>query len=220
MSPIIGITTCNPAYEALAIEAARRFRHYTGCDCIILTANDGGFDLMLEAVRVAHGRVFCLFDADLWFIRHTSLDQFIGMEGLAAVADPAALHDTFCRRDAETIGFLPERYVNTGLIFANSADSRVILAFDRASVMHAEKKAGLWGTIEDHTEQSILNAALHEQGLPTQFLPQAWNVYTHAARYNHVDTLPAQPIAIHAAGVPLDKKMHRLGLECATFEYR
>lgn len=174
---------------------------------------------MLEAVRVAHGRVMCLFDADWWMIRHEPIDQFVGMDGLAAVSDPAAMHDTFCKRDAEIIGMQPSRYVNSGLVWANTSDSRVIQAFDRASVLHAEKASGLHPLIEDHTEQSCLCQALHENCLPTRFLPHEWNVYLHAARYGHVDTIPARPIALHAAGIPLDRKMHRLGLECATFEY-
>ena len=219
LSPIVGVTTCDPAFEPLAIEAARRFRRFTGCDCIIITSEKAGFDLMLEAVRVAHGRVMCLFDADWWMICDTPMTEFIGMSGLAAVHDPSTMHNTFCRNDADVFGIPRERYVNTGLVIANTADSRVIRSFDRASVILAEKAAGMHPLIRDKTEQSCLNAALHENCLPSRFLPPEWNTYLYAAHYERIDSIPARPIAMHAAGIPAERKMEWLKLQTQAWGF-
>ena len=219
LTTIIGATLATTGYEEMAHEAAARFRRFTGCHCLILTA-DGtdAYGMKFALPHLAGGRVMFFFDSDLFFIRPVPVAQFVGMEGLAAVPDPAALHDTFCRHDAEHLGFLPERYVNTGLMVFNSADSRVVQAFDRASVLMAEKWAGLHAQVEDVTEQSMLNLALHQHQLPTQFLPQAWNCYLHAAQSGHIATIPAKPYCIHAAGVPLAQKHETLRRQCAVFE--
>lgn len=220
LTQIIGITLATTGYEELAQEAARRFRRHTGCHALILTA-DGhdAFDLKFALPRLSGGRVCCFFDADLWFIRDVSLDRFIGMEGLAAVPDPAALHPTFCQNDADILNFPRDRYCNTGLMVFNSADSRVLAAFDRSSVLMAEKRAGLHPDVQDTTEQSMLNRALFENQLPTQFLPQAWNCYLHAAQHGHIDTIPARPYAVHAAGVPLQEKFRILQQQAAVFSF-
>lgn len=220
LTQIIGITLATTGYEELAQEAARRFRRHTGCHALILTA-DGrdAFDLKFALPRLAGGRVCCFFDADLWFIRDVSLDRFIGMEGLAAVPDPAALHPTFCQNDADVLNFPRDRYCNTGLMVFNSADSRVLTAFDRASVLMAEKRAGLHPDVQDTTEQSMLNRALFENQLPTQFLPQDWNSYLHAAQHGHIDTIPARPYAVHAAGVTLHDKFRVLQQQTAVFSF-
>lgn len=216
LTTIIGITIATTGYEQLAQEAARRFRLFTGCSCIILTA-DGrdGYDLKFEIVKIAGGRVVFFFDADWWPIRNFSLNQFIGMEGLAAVPDPAAMHHTnqFPMQDAATLGFPPQRYCNTGVLVFNSADSRVVLAFDRASVLMAEKRAGLHADVLDATEQSLLNLAFHENNLPTQFLPPKWNTYYFAIPTGFIDSIPADMVAIHAAGVPLARKWEYLELQ-------
>ncbi len=174
---------------------------------------------MLEAIHIAHGRVICLFDADHWMIRQVSLDEFIGLDGLAAVHDPSAMHNTFCRNDADVFGFPRDRYINSGLIFANTSDSRVIRAFDRAAVLMAEKAAGLHPLVRDKTEQSCLNMALHENHLPTRFLPPEWNTYLYAAHYERIDTIPARPIAMHAAGIPADRKMEWLKLQTQAWGF-
>lgn len=162
--------------------------------------------------------MFLFMDADAWLIRPVSLDRFIGMDGAAFVPDPASAHPTFCQNDADVFGFPRERYCNTGVFLANSADSRVIKAFDDASVLMAQKRAGLLPRVQDVTEQSCLNAALHRNQLPTQFLPQEWNTYLHAAQQGWIDTIPAKPYAIHAAGVPLMLKHGALKQQCAVFE--
>lgn len=211
LTTIIGFTIATTGYEELAQEAARRFRRHTGCHALILTA-DGhdAFDLKFTLPRLAGGRVCCFFDADLWFIRDVSLDRFLGMEGAALVPDPAALHPTFCQNDADVLNFPRERYCNTGLMVFNSADSRVIRAFDRASVLMAEKRAGLHELVQDKTEQSLLCKALHENQLPTQFLPPKWNTYYYSIPHNFITGIPVDLVAVHAAGVPLARKKEYL----------
>lgn len=216
LSTIIGITIATSGYETLAIEAARRFRLHTGCHCIILTADgDDCYDLKFALPRLADNRVCFFFDADWHMIRNVSLNQFIGMDGLAAVLDPAATHHTrqFPMIDAEVLNFPKERYINTGCMVFNSMDARVHQAFDRASVLMAEKRAGLHPGVVDKTEQSILNRALYEFCLPTQFLSPKWNTYYYSIPAGFIESIPADMVAIHAAGVPLEKKAEYLSIQ-------
>lgn len=220
LTPVIGVTIATTGYEHLAHEAARRFRFFTGAPCIIITA-DGrdAYDLKFEIVKIAGGRVVFYFDSDWHAIRPFSLDQFVGMDGLAAVVDPAALHksDQFPKQDAAALGFPASRYCNTGLMVFNSADSRVLRAFDRAHVLMAEKRAGLHTEVLDSTEQSMLNRAFHENNLPTQYLPAKWNTYYYAIPAGFIDSIPADMIAVHAAGVPLNRKMEWLDLQTRSW---
>ena len=221
VTPIVGFTIATPGYFDLAYECAARIRRYAGIDCLILTSEDRqkGYELKFDLPRLAGSRVFLFMDADAWLIRDVSLDRFIGMEGFAAVPDPAALHPTFCQNDADVLNFPRERYCNTGVFLANSMDSRVIRAFDRATALLAEKRAGLHPLIQDVTEQSVLCKALFDEQLPTQFLPHEMNVYLHAAQYGHVDTIPARPLAVHAAGIPLHDKFRVLQQQAAVFSF-
>lgn len=221
LTPVIGVTIATTGYESLAQEAARRFRFFTGLPCIIITA-DGrdGYDLKFEIVKIAGGRVVFFFDADWFMIRPTPLNQFIGMEGLAAVVDPAGTHESnqFPMQDAAALGFPGSRYVNTGCMVFNSADSRVVRAFDRASVLMAEKRAGLHADVTDTTEQSLLCLALFENGLPTQFLPLRWNCYYYSVPAGLITSIPADIVAVHAAGVPLERKMEWLQIQVKAWE--
>jgi len=221
LTQIIAFTIATPGYFDLSYECARRIRQYAGIDCLILTSEnrENGYALKFELARLAGGRVFMFADADWWMIRHTSLDKFIGMEGAAFVPDPASAHPTFCQNDADVLGFPRGRYCNTGFFVANSADFRVIKAFDDASVLLAQKRAGLHELVQDKTEQSFFCKALFENQLPTQFLPQEWNCYLHAAQHGHVDTIPARPYAVHAAGVPLHDKFRVLQQQAAVFSF-
>ena len=220
LSTIVAFTISTPGYHELAVECARRIRQFAGIDCLILTSEtrENGYALKFELARLAGGRVFMFADADWWMIRHTSLDKFIGMEGAAFVPDPASAHPTFCQNDADVLGFPRGRYCNTGFFVANSADSRVIKAFDDASVLLAQKRAGLHELVQDKTEQSLLCKALHENQLPTQFLSQEWNTYLHAAQFGYISTIPGKPYALHAAGVPLHDKFAKLTKQCTAFE--
>ena len=221
MTELLAFTIATPGYFDLAYTCAERIRKYANVDCLVLTSEDrqNGYALKFELPKLAGGRVFLFMDADAWLIRPVSLDKFIGMDGAAFVPDPAVNFPTFCQNDADVFGFPRERYCNTGVFLANSADSRVIRAFDRAGVILAEKRAGLHPSIQDTTEQSCLNAALHENQLPTQFLPQEWNCYLHAAQHGHVDTIPARPFAIHAAGIPLHDKYRVLKQQTDVFSF-
>lgn len=216
LSTIIGITIATTGYHELAHEAARLFRKHTGCHCLILTADgDDAYDLKFALPRLADNRVCAFFDADWHMFRDTSMDEFVGMDGLAAVRDPGATHESrhFPMEDAEALGIPCDRYVNTGLLIFNSADWRVQKAFDRASVLMQEKRAGLHTGVYDKTEQSILNRALYEFQMPTRFLDRKWNTYYYSVPAGFIESIPANMVAVHAAGVPLDRKAEWLKLQ-------
>lgn len=216
LSNIIGITIATTGYHELAHEAARRFRKHTGCNCLILTADgNDAYDLKFVLPRLCDNRVCVFFDADWHMIRDVSMGEFAGMDGLAAVRDPGATHESrhFPMEDAETLKFPGERYVNTGLLIFNSMDFRVKQAFERASVLMAEKRAGLHPEVHDTTEQSMLNRALFEFHLPTRFLDRKWNTYYYSVPAGFVESIPANMVAVHAAGVPLERKAEWLALQ-------
>lgn len=217
LSPVIAYTIATPGYFELAYECARRIRQFAGIECLVLTSEDrqNGYALKFELARLAGGRVFLFADADWWAMRPFSVQEFIGMDGMAMVHDPAATHKSnqFPAIDAAALGFPPARYFNTGFFVANSMDSRVLQAFDRASVLMQEKKAGLHEDVTDTTEQSLFNKALFECQLPTQSLPKKYNCYYYSVPAGFIDAIPADMIAVHAAGVPLDRKAEWLDLQ-------
>jgi hypothetical protein len=206
----------------MAYECARRIRQFTGIDCLILTSEDreNGYSLKFELARLAGGRVFIFADADWWAIKPFSVQEFIGLDGMAMVRDPAATHESnqFPATDSVALGFPPSRYSNTGFFVANSQDSRVIQAFDKGHVLMQEKHAGLHPGVRDSTEQSMFNKALFDCQLPTQFLPAKFNTYYYSVPAGLITSIPADMVAVHAAGVPLERKMEWLQIQVKAWE--
>jgi hypothetical protein len=219
LPPVIGITVCNKPYEALAHQAAASFRKYTGAPALILTTDDpNSYDWKYALPEIAGDRVFCFFDADTLLIRPLDLAPFRNIAGVAAVRDASrqAL-DSFCLPDALALDFPPDRYCNTGFLFANARQPAVRAAFDLAGLLMAEHRAGIGPALKDVTEQSLLNAAWHRAGVDMTFLGDDWNFWPHAVARGWLEWQGGIKV-LHAAGVPLAEKAAFLEKHRAVFE--
>lgn len=224
LPPVVGITVANPPYESLAREAMASFRRATGCPAILLTVDDeASYAAKFTLPDILGNRVGVFFDADVRWFGPADLSRFANMEGIAGVKD-ASRHapDSFCLPDAITLGFPAEQYLNTGVL-AIGKGSAVREAFQMAARMHERRAAGYGEPIQDMTEQSLLNAALHLCRVPLQFLPDEWNFWPHAIQRGWA-AWPAGKIGeacpvkcIHAAGVGLSKKKAFLDRHEAVF---
>lgn len=218
-SDILGITISSPGYHEMAQEAARRFRKYTRCDTLILsTDREDSYDAKLTLPFLGD-RTVCFFDSDLWFIRRVNLEPFRQINGLAAVKDASRFCSTsFCLGDADTLGFDPDRYINTGLMIFRGGNSAIQSAFNLASVLISQRSSGSLVT-EDKTEQSLLNAGIHRSGIELTFLGDEWNFWPRAWHRGFIGTLPTRPYCIHAADVSLSQKTQFLKDHCKVWEF-
>jgi hypothetical protein len=198
MTDILGVTISSPGYHEMAQEAARRFRKYSGLDCLILTTErDDSYDAKYN-LPLLGSRTLCFFDADLWFCRPFNLAQFGNLNGIAGVPDPTrnSFHGTFCYQDAITLGMPPNQYLNTGFLVINPRHKATQKAFEDAKHLMELKRRGALreaypiltknGTrkrrqpplhILDETEQSLLNAALYRNQVQVFPLGDEWNYW-------------------------------------------
>ncbi len=220
MTSVLGVTIASHGYFEMAHRAAASFRRYSGCDCLILeTDRKDSYDMKYSLPHLK-GRTLCYFDADMEWIRSFDLEKFRQVEGVAAVRDVTrhAINGSFCLQDATSLGFPPERYCNTGLMIINPRNPLVVKAFDHAAFMMAERRAGVLTTL-DTTEQSILNAAWNQVGMPLMFLPDEWNFWPWGWVNGFYDSLPLKPLNVHAAGVPLHLKAEYIAKQCAVWRF-
>lgn len=222
MTDILGITISSPGYHELAIEAARRFRKYSGLDCLIVTTErNGSYDAKYN-LPLLGTRTLCFFDADLWFCRPFDLSPYGNLNGIAGVPDPTrnSFHGTFCYQDAVTLGMPPDQYLNTGLMIINPrhkatqqafADAQHLMALHRCGALRQAyplltrkgKPARKQPTLKllDETEQSLLNSALHRAGVEIFRLGDEWNYWPQAQRHGFMESVPPKPYCVHAAGI-------------------
>lgn len=219
ISDIIGVTISSPGYHELAQEAAQRFRKYTGCDALVLTTERrDSYDAKM-ALPFLGDRTICFFDADLWFVRRVDLEPFRQINGIAAVKDASRFCMTsICLEDALSLGFEPERYINTGLMIFRGGNPTIQSAFNAASSLIAERASGSLVT-KDKTEQSLLNAGIHRSSVALTFLGDEWNFWPHAWHRGWMDKLPLHPYCVHAAGVLLPQKTQFLKDQCKVWEF-
>ena len=219
ISDILGVTIASPGYFDLANEAAARFRQFSGLDALIITTDRKDSYDMKYALPLLGTRTLVFFDADLWFIRPIDLTRFANLNGIAAVQDVTrhSFNGTFCLQDAVSLDMPPDRYVNTGFMVINPRVQAVKAAFNLASVLMAQRRAGEIKTL-DVTEQSLLNAAFYRSSVDMHFLPDEWNFWPHAWKHKFYDRIPMEPYCIHAAGVPLAQKSEFLAKYCSVFQ--
>lgn len=219
MKPVIGITIATPGYFDLAYEAASRFRKYADTEVLILTSNvTDGYDQKFNILNVAGDRTVVFFDSDWWAVRPFDVQQFYNSSLIWAVKD-ASRHSltSFCLPDALTLGFPAEEYVNTGLFVVNGRCKAHHDAFAKAQDLIQSRLAGEIKT-KDRTEQSLLNAAWQRCGLSFQHLPDGWNYWPRAIARGFYTSVPADPIAIHAADVELQHKAEFLTKQCQFYD--
>lgn len=215
-----GITVSTPKYAALAREAARRFKRFTGLDVITHHTTDvAAFTAKMNLDSLAPREPCIFFDADWWAIR--PLD-FTGWQADAwlAVADPGVFHPkAFCRPDCDTLGMDPGRYFNTGLFAWNNADPAMRRVFQIARQQEHDAFRGEADDVQDFGEQSRLNLGVQRAGVPLSLLPFSMNYMRFMVQGRVFPYTPALVHAVHAAGVPLARKLKHLRAAAEFLSY-
>lgn len=206
----LGITIATPAYADLAAEAVKRFIKFTGQPALCLHApsEEAAFLLKLSLSDWVSGADLpnlIYFDADCWILRPLPLKQWEEDHDWLFMAVPdAGVADTrsFVAVDCATHGIDPARYFNSGFY--------VLRQGQRLPIGDAEWafENRQWA---DYGEQSAFNWAMQqERGLPLTPLPQHFNFFMHGVTHGYVPAIPAPVYCLHAAGVPVAKKMEHL----------
>lgn len=211
---ILGVTISTPGYQGLAIEAAKRFRKFSGCDTVILESDHkNGFNLKLELHRIFANRDICFFDADLWPIREFDLSPYVNSGAVVGVNDPSSISPaSFCYWDSISIGIPFSRYLNTGFLICDFKNRRVRNAFEFArNNINLKKQLN----IQDKTEQSVLNLGFKKCKVVK--IPLKWNFWKKAADWGHVQNIPRDVINVHAAGYELPMKWDILTKHAEVF---
>lgn len=215
MTPI-GITIQSRGYAALAKEASRRFRRFTGLECLTLKTEDGYF-AKLNLDKLAPKRPIIFFDADLWLLRPMNIKQVVNW---TAVNDPGVYHDhAFPHEDCLATGIYMPHYFNSGLIMCDLRVKTHRDVFKEARRLHrAAKRKGAYQT-KDPGDQFYLNLAIHRLGTPITLLPFQYNFYMHMVKGGCFPHIPREVIGLHAAGVRLSEKMDHLKLFSKALSY-
>lgn len=213
-APLIGVTVRTPAYAALSREAVARFKRFTGLPVQVIDCADAEAFWTKINLPLLLPRTRCVFfDADWWALR--TLD-FSGWQGgsMLAVHDAGVFHPAaFCKPDCEALRLEKALYFNTGFFAWDNADARHRLAFTLAR--------RFWRTeqVQDFGEQSLLNAGVQRAGVPVSLLPFGWNCMLHFVRGGVYPYIPRVVHAVHAAGVPLRRKMTHLRAAAQILSY-
>lgn len=218
---MLAVTVVTPAYAALAEEACRRVREFTGLEVLRIEVEEGrGFEAKLKLPALCPARRILFFDADWWLLRAVDVTAIEG--DFCAVPDPSTVDPgSFCHQDSQALGLEAARYFNSGFFIADLACEDVVGAFARALEHFRAGKVDGTTTLTDTTDQSWLVEAIalkeKDCGIDHARLPLAWNYYHRATQWGCVKSIPPHLYAIHAAGVPLEEKQAHLQAMAAVF---
>lgn len=217
MTPI-GVTVISPSYASIGKEAVRRFSKFSNLEVKVIRCKDkDGYCTKLNLDKLVGHRPCIYFDSDYWLLRPLSW-QSINFAILSAAPDWGVLHPhAFPKEDCERLGMRKDLYFNSGFMALNFQLPEHRKMFQEARKLwksHQRKKM-----TGDPGEQTILNLARHNLRLPITMLPTVVNYYRHSTDQGVYQDIPAEVIGLHAAGVPLKKKLRHLrtGAEWLTY---
>lgn len=216
--PPIGVCIISHSYTKLGREAVRRFIKFTGLKVKIVRCTDqDGYFAKLCMDRHAGRQKVIYFDADHWLLRPLDASR-INFGVFSAAPDWGVFHPhAFPKEDCERLGMRKDLYFNSGFFCADFSNPVHRKMFQEARCLwkrHQSKKM-----TGDPGEQTILNLARHKVGAPIQMLPTVVNYYRFSTSQGVFQDIPSEVIGLHAAGVPLKKKMRHLktGAEWLTY---
>lgn len=206
---LIGVTLSGPyednEFDAMAIESARSFTESTGItSTIVRTAASGNYSAKMQLAEMFPNRTVVFFDSDVLWIRKVDLTKFAGRREFFAVQDclghPLNIRngfESFSTRDAKKLGLDVDKYFNAGVMIFNHRYHRNLLKFalDRCRE----------GVLEDYGDQGYLNWAVQRSRTPLHLLPVEFNTIIGGSVKAFTDVC-SNPYAIHAAGVPIQRK--------------
>jgi hypothetical protein len=217
MTPL-GVTIISPSYRKLGREAVKRFKKFTGLEVkVIQCANEDGYYTKLRLDQLCGKKRVIFFDSDHWLLRPLTWNS-INFGVFSAAPDWGVLHPkAFPKEDCERLGMRKDLYFNSGFFAADFSNPSHRALFKEARKLwrqHQRKKF-----TGDPGEQTVLNLARHRTNIPISMLPTVVNYYRHSTDQGVYQDIPAEVIGLHAAGVPLKKKLRHLqvGAEWLTY---
>ena len=207
----LGVTIITPAMRAVGAEAVRRFQEMSGLPVLALNApsDEGAHALKLRLAEFVDGAAdFVIwFDADWWALRPLDLSEIAKRMqtcNFLAVKDPGTADAAgFVYADIQNHGMDATDYFNGGFWVAERKILNELLSHAGSCL-----RANNWA---DYGEQSALNCAVQRlDWLTVGLLPREWNFFMHAVTHGYEDSIPARVIGLHAAGVPMGKKLEHL----------
>jgi hypothetical protein len=217
----IGVTLVSPDFEHLAQEAVSRFRRNTGLECVVIHTGQKAiscFGAKLNLDLLLAPRPIVFFDADLWIIRPVELTELATSGKWCAVPDPCAYGDGgFPAGDVRREGWDPNTYFNSGFFACDLSRPEIRRVFSDARAHLERVHAGDIVPPVDSTDQFYLNWAVQQQPGLFHPLPLAINFFQIAIHHGSLEQIPAKIIGLHAAGVPLERKLAVLGKQAAVY---
>lgn len=203
---MIGVTVSTPQYAALAAEAVRRWKLFTGLPVkVIRCADSAAYARKLRLDKLMPRERCVFFDADWWLIRPLELPW--DGSGWMAAHDAGVFHPgAFCQGDSDKLGLDKSLYFNSGFFAWDNGNAQHRAVFVRAR--RAERAARRM--IDDWGDQTLLNLGVQRAGVPLSLLPSSYNFCLHFVRGGCQPFIPRVVHAVHAAGFPLRHKMRHL----------
>ena len=215
----LGVTIRTPGYEALAEEAVRRFKLASGCQTVLIidAPEHAGWEAKLSLPELCPARPIIFFDADWWALREFDVrDVMVINQGITAVHEPTVFDpEAHAARDCVTLMMGPRGVINTGFFACDLSDRNTRRMFrDARSMLSTHSDLD---QIADPTDQVWLNYARQTVGVPLRMLPLRYNFFLPAAQWGCVPAIPRGIVGLHAAGYPLEHKLHTLETQASVF---
>ena len=217
---MMGVTVSTPKYAALAIEAVRRWKAFTGLPCEVIHCCDSkAYQVKMELDQRMPAEPCIFFDADWWLLRPLSITW--PREAWVAVHDAGVFHPgAFCQGDCERFGLDAALYFNSGFFAWDNALKTHRRVFEQARNFEHEQWSGKAAdAMHDWGDQTPLNVGVQRAGVPLSLLPSAYNFCLHFVRGGCVPFIPRVVHAVHAAGFPLRHKMRHLKAAAELLSY-
>ena len=205
---MIALTVATPDYADMAHENAMWFKRNSGLDTMVVhvSANSlrEGFETKLSLDKLVNGKVV-FFDSDYRLVKDVRgvIHGWKMGGGFIGVHEPSASKGDdrfFSFHDPRELGIPTKTHINTGFFACDTSKAIVKRVFADARQIFHEKTNGLWGQINDQTDQTILNFAIHRHRAMVHLKDSAWNWFYYAFREGWCE-FPQEVIGLHAAGV-------------------
>lgn len=212
------VTVISPGYEDVGMEAVKRFNKFARCNgqplrVTVLSEPVSGPGVYARKLDMDafSGKSVVFFDADYWLLRHVDFGAYLNSPDFIGVRDHGTqLQGCFPREDCLKFGLDSAAYVNTGFFIFNADAHRELWPLARELMARAD--------MADHGEQSYLNRAIQQLGIPQTMLPVKFNFWKFLADWGGLPFYPRGIIGLHGAGIPLHLKVKQLTAQAEVFE--
>lgn len=210
---VIGVTLADEEYMPMACEAVKRWKRYSGQECLILSCErDTSWWSKYDLAALLGPVKICFFDADVWAVNPYPLDDMWkpGFD-LQVVRDPG-VNDSkaFPHYDCMLFDIEPARYFNGGWFTCDLANPKVIAWLNTARELTIQVKNCALPQWNDFGEQTSLNVAAATVGLDIEYMDPGFSFF-HKAWKHKTLTHPESIYAVHAAGYfGVEEKLHAL----------